>query len=446
MWFPADPALLDRVRTGLTSGSYDLEVLIQEIRDDFALFTFCLKGLARQLARENIQPPQGTSPVEILRWAGLDRLRAIFQSDDDAISFHDLRELSDFQAARLKEALVAASAAEALAEHSAIDPAVGYSTALLRQLGLTLIAWNYPALYRRSLSAQGTEGLDEVLSRALGFTPALLGATIMQDWPLSETVQTAVTEPNRQRRTAPPSRLEHICRIGELLARANDPERNPSAPDDWIAARREIQSTLGLHGLELIRARTTTHTRHYADLDIVELHDLSTLDPARRVHLHTGAELLRANVAVKHCPPILARKIRDLYANIVPGKINRANINTLVREIIPSAGFSAGAVYIIDPVEPRLLPRLKIGEPRLRQLVPLSLNRSTDPLLTAFECFAPIQASSTEGLAILAGGLGGEQRAGVLYLEFPEIIGGGQRLLGPFKAIRQALNDCLGLD
>lgn len=446
MWFPADPQLLDRVRHGLLSGAYDLRLdqLIEEIRNDFALFTFCLKGLAKQLAAERLAPPRDANPVEILRWAGLSRLRRVLHGEDNAISFHDLRELSDFQAARLKEALVSASTTEVLAEHSSVDPAAGYSTALLRQLGLTLIAWNYPALYHRSLAAQGKETLDDVLTRALGFTPARLGAAIMHDWPLTPTVQAALTEPNRPRRDLPPNRLEHLCRIGEMLARANHPEHYPQAESDWLAARREIQTTLGMNGLDAIRTRTQSHTRHYADLEIIELNDIAALDPARRVQTHSATELLKANSYLRGCPPLLARKIRDLYANIVPGRIDRTNINTLVRQIIPSAGFSGGAIYILDPLEPRLIHRLAIGTPRRDYLPIVPLNEADHPIVLAFQCLAPIHEAARDGYEVLAGGIGGTHRAGVLYLEYSEIIPDTARLLNSFRAIRQALTDCLG--
>ncbi len=447
MWFPPDPELLRRVRSGLASGAYDLDIdfLIDEIRDDFALFTFSLKGLTVVLADEGVEAPHGLSPIEILRWAGLPRLRRIFGGADESISFHNLREVSDFQAARLKEAIVSASTAEVLAEHGALDPDTGYSTALLRQLGLTLIAWNYPALYRRSLAAQDADGLDEVLTRALGFSPAHLGGAVMRDWPLTGEIHAAVFEPSRAKRVSPPGRLEHICRIGEMLARANDPENHPSAAADWQHVRRELEDSLGADGLHVIQARSRDNGRHYATLDIVGLEDITELDPARRVHVHTGTALLRGNRHIKHCPPLLARKLKDLYANIVPGRIDRANVNTLVREIIPSAGFSGGAIFILDPIELRLVPRLRIGEPRLRTLSTLTVSGSRDPVMTAFQCRAPVQESSEFGIAILSGCIGGEHRAGVLYLEFPQILASGPRIATAFKAIRRALDDCLGL-
>ncbi|MFM1848493.1 MAG: hypothetical protein RL417_1967 [Pseudomonadota bacterium] len=447
MWFPANPEILERIRSGLGSGAYELDIdfLLDEIRDDFALFTYCLKGLTRLLAQEKVEAPLDLSPVEVLRWAGLPRLKIILADSHDTLTFHNLRELSDFQAARLHEAIVSASTAEVLAEHSQLNAGTGYSAALLRQLGLTLIAWNYPALYRRSLAAQDPLGLDEVLARALGFSPALLGAAVMRDWPLQSDIQAAVFESSRSGRPNSPGRLEHICRIGEMLARANDPERHPTASTDWEQAQREIKSTLGADGLHLIQIRARAHGKHYSGLDIAALEDISAIDPARRVHGHSGSTLLRNNRHIRNCPPLLARKLRDLYGDIVPGRIDRANINTLVREIIPSAGFSAGTIFILDPVEPRLIPRLKFGEPGERALTSIPVSGATDIIMTAFQCRAPVQDSSMNGLAVVAGSLGGEHRAGVLYLEFPPILASGPRILTAFKAIRRALDDCLGL-
>jgi hypothetical protein len=163
------------------------------------------------------------------------------------------------------------------------------------------------------------------------------------------------------------------------------------------------------------------------------------------VHTHTGTALVRNNRHIKSCPPLLGRKLRDLYGDIVPGRIDRANINTLIREIIPSAGFSAGAIYILDPIELRLIPRMKIGEPQRRSLIPLAVTGTGDPIMTAFQCRAPVQDSTGDGVAILAGSIGEENRAGVIYLEFPQILASSPRVLTAFKAIRKALDDCLGL-
>lgn len=446
LWFPADPEILGRIRAGFKTGdSLDSELIFNQIRNDFALFTYCLKGVTKLLASERVAPPKDLTPLQVLRWAGLPRIQKILFDGEEEISFHNLREISDFQAARLKEALVSASAAEVLAEHAALDPDTGYSAALLRQLGLALIAWNYPALYRRSLAAKDGGGLDEALARALGFSPALLGAAVMRDWPLQTEVQAAVLEPSRAVRTNSPGKLEHICRISEMLSRANAPEHHPSAAADWQQAQREIRTALGSEGLELIQLRAETHGKHYADLAVVGLEDIVMIEPARRVHVHTGTALVRNNRHIKSCPPLLGRKLRDLYGDIVPGRIDRANINTLIREIIPSAGFSAGAIYILDPIELRLVPRMKIGEPQRRSLIPLAVTGTGDPIMTAFQCRAPVQDSTGDGVAILAGSIGEENRAGVIYLEFPQILASSPRVLTAFKAIRKALDDCLGL-
>ncbi|HPN73314.1 MAG TPA: HD domain-containing phosphohydrolase, partial [Candidatus Omnitrophota bacterium] len=59
----------------------------------------------------------------------------------------------------------------------------GFLSALLRQLGITLVAWNYPAAFDRALkSVTSTQPLTTVLSSMLGFSPELLAASLVRQW------------------------------------------------------------------------------------------------------------------------------------------------------------------------------------------------------------------------------------------------------------------------
>src|SRR5262249_37415849 len=152
---------------------------------------------------------------------------------------------NELQALRFRESLLSASAAEILASKNAIDPEDGFSCGLLRQLGLTLIAWNYPRVYNRAMECiTPNEGLDFQLQKVLGFSPSLLGLTFAQRWNLSDEILVALGDRKKRFSVSASERsdsgaqhvgemLSKICEVSEALARANDPEHYPTALRDW---------------------------------------------------------------------------------------------------------------------------------------------------------------------------------------------------------------------
>jgi len=450
LWFPANPALVARIRTGLGEGSYDLDIdfLIEEITDDFALFTWCLKGLSALVAEEWARLPSRHNPVEMLRLAGVANIRRLFEQGGGAVSTHDIRNSADFQVARLRHAMVSACAVEAIAPTFEIDREIGFSTALLRQLGLALIAWNYPTVYRRCLGelrGAGSASLDDLLSRALGFAPTVLAVAIVDQWGLSPEVQAAVGSNGQAE--AP---LDRLCRVGEALARANEPEVYPHAAGDWHLARGEIEGALGHEGVKVIQERAREAIAHYEEELPKLFRQKIELDPDRRIHRARESLLLESNQAARSCSPEVRKLFRELYGTIQPGAVDRATIDQLVREVVPACGFTGGIIYIVDPSTMTLVPRLRFGAVELRLPVNIPCGQfleSSDAIVTAFRCHSPITEQGKGHLGFMAGSIGLEQRAGVLYLEAPDrsLREDDRALFTRFRAVRQALHDCLAL-
>jgi hypothetical protein len=450
-WFPANAQLLDRIRRGLSEGTYELDVdfLLAEIRTDFSLFMYLIREVMREVQREGLNPPAVSSPIELLRWSGLPRIKKILNQTAGNLSAHSLESMNDAQAGRLREAMVSASTSEVLAQRSSVDADLGYSMGLLRQLGLTLVAWNYPSVYQRVYSALKPEStIDEELSQALGFSPALLAISLLQDWGLGVELWGPIDDLPRgaEASLGVASTLREICRVGEALARATDPDHYPSAVGDWENAKRELEKRFGYEGLKLIQARLRENCESYARLLPQVFAPLKEFDPEKRIHQHREQELILQNQYVAQCPPEVAIKFKELYARLRPGVAARDAISFLVKDLVPFAGFYAGAVFIVEPASMLLEPRVQFGAAKLRRI-----RRGEIRSESAFFCSAPIiEHDSNSGPQAVVGiscVLGEQHRAGVLYLEIQRqhFDDEARAALAVFKAIRRALMDCLGM-
>lgn len=463
MWFPVNMALLEKIKQGFKEGLYDLDVdfLIVELKSDFSLFAFCLKNLLTQIREKKIAPPPADmldNPVGLLRWAGVATLRKLLETDPKKISIHSLTETTEFQSSCLKEAMISSSTAELMAGNELLGSELGFACGVMRQLGLTLIAWNYPTVYRKALAAatETQHSIDEVLSQLLGFSPLLLANTLATSWGLKSELVDGDGKPD-----TPPShlqsvatRLHHICEVGEALARASHPEIHPGAAKDWDMARTEIEHNLGEQALKIITEKVRDNCESYFNAYPELFHDLDEIDPEARIVVVRQRRSQKRNPFLKNCAPALRKVIENLYADIEEGPVSRENISSLVRDIIPLAGFSGGCIYTLDPGTMTLSPRLKIGLLAKNDIKPVLYKPNTpsdDPIISAFQCQTPVIEDASldlsNDLTLIAGALGDRQRTGVLYLEAPAFLhdDGESLMLLHFKAVRQALQDVLRL-
>ncbi|MCB0360447.1 MAG: hypothetical protein KDD44_12450, partial [Bdellovibrionales bacterium] len=137
-WFPPQQDVLEKIRTRFEAGDYqeDRQELTRDLKEDFALYMYCLKALTEMVERGEIrtrdeQNVKGSrTPNAIVESAELGVLRAIFEKTYSEISMHSMKEMSELQALRFQESMISASTAEVLAESANIDPEIGYSCGL----------------------------------------------------------------------------------------------------------------------------------------------------------------------------------------------------------------------------------------------------------------------------------------------------------------------------
>mgnify|MGYP006274915549 CR=1 FL=1 len=468
LWFPVNPETLASIREHFTTGSFnnDPERLLDMLKTDFALFTFLVKELVPVALEYNVSNDVVNNPMELLRWAGVARIKAIISDDALLPSNHLFQELEPFQAERLRETAIIASTAEVLSEKNNLDPETGFCRGVIREIGLNLIAWNYPTLYARVLkNLTAAKSLDEELTTELGFSPSLLAMRVLR--PRSGDVASDMDAMKQTWAT-----YDRLCEVGEALARAENPNTYPSAENDWKLASEYLEKTVGTQAIDLIKNRAIEHSREYERTLAGSFHSLAEFSPEKKVQHHKRQESARGNRYLSQCPPEIQKALRNLYAEISGEDSPRAALEMLFQAIIPQAGFTGGCVFVVDPSSFALTPRTKFGKVRLRVIEQVALRHSlqnegdedklgvlmskpsveSDSAATALSCAHPvierhdeIEESSFTGMY---GSLGESRKIGVLYLEAPAgtTIEADSQSVGTFKAVRQALSDALRLD
>lgn len=463
-WFPLNPETLAKIRKGIDSGLYehDIDELVSEIRSDYSLYIYCLKELAKKIDVEGGLSPRGRSPAQIMKDSGLAELKEILSFKSEPAPTHTIKNLTEVQAQRLQQALTSATVAETIACKIEINADSAYCCGLLRQLGLTLIAWNYPHVYTKSLAklSNSTESLDVILTRALGFSPMSLSISLARSWNLAPEIlggmgDSAILDNidiSRGIKNAATT-LSKICEVGEALARASDPETYPSATSDWSSAAQAITSYLGPDGLGLVQRRVKEACASYLDAnpDLFDLDALSQINDGGPPSDY-AQKLLARNTYVKNCAPIIQMQISDTYHKLHPDLVSRDALDSLIKETLPLAGFSQAAIFMLEPFSFTLVPVIKTGTNCTLPTNAIKLNSSEvdqNPIALAFRCGTPINQEMTteigEKIPIIAGVLGNTQRTGVLLVRISKMFEqpDAPDPIATFKALRQCMLDCL---
>jgi hypothetical protein len=467
LWFPINPQVLTTMREKFVKGAYDHSpgLLLEDLKKDFALFTFLVKELIPIATAERVANTIVHNPAELLRWAGPSRIGSLVMDDSLLPQSHIFHALEPFQAERLRETAIIASTAEILSESHNLDPDTGFCHGVLREIGLNLIAWNYPTLYSRvvrSLAVDRT--LDDELSKELGFSPSLLAMRVLRP--------SDSTNPPDDALGQTWATYEQLCEVGEALARSENPDTYPSAENDWKLASAYLKKTVGEKGIDLIKSRAVEHSKEYQKSLNSLFKSLEEFNPERKIAGHRKRSTARKNKYLPFCSKEVQAALKNLYAEMAEAKAARSVLESLLRTIIPQAGFTGGCIFIVDPGAMALMPRTVFGDVKLRSIQRVALRQThailhssaividssesnrcdTDLAATALSCAQPVIERLEESLTLsftgIYGSLGDARKIGVLYLEAPEAVdmNADQLSISTFKAMRQALADALQLD
>lgn len=460
-WLPADPELLERIQFGIEEGKYEesIDELINELKKDISLFTYCLKKLSEMSAPQLAHQVHAVHPVDVLRNAGVERLRVLLKDSHQSLHLNAFSRLKSYQLNRMQESVTSARAAETLAEGLEIDSDVGYASALFRQFGLTMIAWNYPRLYTKAVS-ELDEGktVDQVLDRVLGFSPMLLGLSLAREWNIVPELRIALGDSHGSKTIDAKEQAEverrgralhKICEVSEALARAQSGEKYPGARADWLTARSEIERRLGKDGFLLLEEKIRESCSHYLQAMPALLRPAEETPLERQSKPESLEQKLRRNSYLQYCPPKVRQSLQELYTALKPDTIDKDNVRLLANELFPAAGFNRGCFYSYDPAEKNLIPRLAVGISGLSEYEVVGLD-TNDAVAEIFRKGGTMYQQDTWDIANPArilSAYGDIQRVGVLRVELSQSLAklSEEQCLLLLKAFRQTLMDVLKL-
>lgn len=461
-WIPINNDAVDKIKRRLASKEYEgnRELLIEDLKADISLFALTIRCLDDFIVPEQ----RDQHPIALLRALDLETVRKlVFQCD--GVTTHRLEQATEMQQLCTRHALISCGTAQVIAGHVDHDPHAVATASMLRQLGLLLVAWNYPKTYQKALSQIAASGgnLDEILFSYLGFAPSKLGQHLAIDWSQDPGLFVSIgTNPPPHLSTGSMTEealgrakeVAEICEIGEALARVNDPTHFPAAAKEWEAVLAELTDYLGADGLDKIKDSLTKTYSSYLAVNPKLLDFDTDLKKKARVSNNVVAQkLLTANANVKKCPAHIQELFKEVYSEVREASISIDALNVLVKNLVPRSGFIRGCVYLADAANGTLVPKLKIGDVDINRFKILrsGSNRYSHPVLEALTCQIPIKQENVimygDLVSHVTGVFGTRDKVGVLYLEMGQelLTSAGHEPLIIFKAIRQALNDCLNL-
>jgi hypothetical protein len=419
-----------------------------------------LHALKRHCERAVAQEQLEIDPLEVLNPAAhqppIGGTEASSPSLARALSSHRLDAADPEQRFALTTASVAAATGEALGALMDQDEGITFVVACLRQLGLLLVAWNYPHVYARAVAQTSEDAsLEQNLNSLLGFSPSTLAIAIAQRWRISPVMRASIGDEIALQMLDPATQakaqdLRRICEAGEAFARYLNPEHFPRAEQDWEKVSAFLKAELGSTALQAIMHGVHQYVQRLnvawpGGLPVPELLG-ATSEPDSQ-----SARAERRNRYLSALAPPLREMLEYIYQTLPLNGVSRDSLDTLLKRAVPEAGFSRGLVYLLDPDSMRLTPRVGIGDVRVSQVSSVIPSAQTSEVARALQSLVPREGriSEIDGNAAetLAGALGIQQRAGVLYLEMgPHLLGmSSSQRLTVFKALRQTLSDILRL-
>lgn len=472
-WFPANPEVLKLVRKNLWEGAYTkVDEIIKDLKRDFALYTHCLRQLATELVNHPKDKGKGKTDIFTL-FSNLTvaDFQKLLPSAASKISTHKIQAISEVQAERLQNLVISTTAVETLSKKAELDSETAVATALFRQLGMLLVAWNYPKIYARIASNPvATEReLDAKVEQVLGYSPVELGMDLIRPWGIPEEIEKAVKmnrgsgeeEAEKAQGTVIDADQERynelvkLCEIGEALAIGSGSEDSPQAKENWEWAKREAGEYLGPGAVTLLEDKIGEKWSSYSSALPVLFDRVFAADGRRRkAYSDYVRNRYNSNPYILKCSHATQQLFLQVYRHLVEGKPSPHSLKILVDELVPEMGFKYGCIYLADQEALKLVPVAAIGEARKEQLKPVlysSLGLVTDALSKAMMYPAPVKGimlKDARQLLYIAASLGSGLKKGVLYLETDkeQFMSGREDPLVYFKAIRKCLADALNIE
>lgn len=450
-WFPANPKVLKEIWQGVREKRYKTnEDFIDAIRQDFSLFGFCLRQIARNTRRDNLK----WELVEALDKMPTAELLRILPTNEKQVSSHDMHESSPEQRESIQHFFISASTVALLAKSANVDGLTAICAEFFRQVGYALISWNYPRIYAKAVLNQPSdwEALDKTLQKIVGASPRDIGYELARSWHagpvLLDIIGSSIANGGPKSitdKTPEEEIIKQFCLIGETLAKTANPEHDDMfhGASEWaVAAVKEIA---GDDGLEELSQTIDEQWSGYIQ---------ALSEPASATDTPHQTTNVFVNEFMEECPTQIRSSLSHCYSLMSPGKPSAQALRQLVEFTVVECGFTKGCIYLVDPKELRMLPHIVIGGTTKDNFRPgylQSIGTRNDPLTTAYVTLNSVRGysyfASAKTLAYIAAPLGLSEKRGVFYLETAneELLNDEQRLGVVYHAVLQTIGHALNI-
>jgi HDOD domain len=457
-WLPVQASVYNRFKERLRAGEYEgkHEHFLLDLRADPALFFYVASRFCHLFPSLH----QGAGAT----YPSMSEMAEVLQSlppRAEDLSLHTLSNASKLQVARLRHGVVSTSTAELIAVKHGYDSLSTFSCASLRQLGLSLIAFNYPSIYRRACEESRARSVSVALEveRLLGFSPEKLAACLGMKWGMREDIAHSVLATPIGRPPTTSQNLPWVLRfatVGESFARLSDHDTYPHAFEEGQWVKDEFTKLLGKDALALVQEKITeTFLAQGLSLDSAK-NTLGSLEEIiERSHSSFASHSMKENQALQECSQATVELFQQIYALIRPRSASLAATNHLVSEVVPRLGFSRGCIYVVDQKTQIALPRLRFSPDDATRYCAVSLTQGTELahlLASARNAPAPLREKnvflhSATPMSHVTWKLGDEKNLGILHLEVNEehTDRSSRDILTLFEVLRRALLCCVGL-
>lgn len=467
-WMPANPDFLKQIRRSIREKAYtSAAALLDDICRDPGLFGYCLNILS---ARQGVKAEK--SAFDLLFALPLDQIEDLLPMSTTKVSRHVLASANEYQVRRSQQTILATTIAEMLGEKTSSEHARSLSAlAFCRQIGLSLVSWNYPRVFSKIIdqSVESFTEIETMLQQVLGFLPLRLGYEFARVWGLAPSLVEVLASAAETDGTkgwsasgaqpgcepASGAGLLWSCRIAEAVALGADHDSFPNADMEWSLGIEELKDQCGPRALITCSERVQGRWAVHAD-SLPQWYREIFNEQGRCESNYSAVGRLRfdQNPYISKCSRVVQDEFARAYRALVEGRASEESLKILVSQLIPAAGFHSGCIYLVQTSNMAMRPTIYIGDARKGKFIPAYASKTIltmDPLVRAYSFNTNVRGSSNEeGEEVLyfCGVLGSTSRRAVLYLEtsHPCYRNGMQDPSVCFKAIQRALLDALNLD
>lgn len=444
-WFPARAEALEVINRRAEDGTYSATptLLIEDLKNDLALCGKVISALTPDADSERYF----LSPLEDLQNMSVEEIIHLLPKSLASLSPHRFERASTALKSVVNCSITSSLATETFARTAAergvaVTETNAFSCSLLRQLGLNLLAWNYPSILFRVLKNTPSDRIDQALKSAFGFSPLSLGSELARRWRI-EPAMRATLEPLAPYQKHEP--LRDVCELGDLFGQKQHKAIFPAAAKEWEERKEYLKHLIGTESTKEIEERVEAVVeQHLMSLFRTEPKTLNASFSVLRPSTPSPA-IWSVNPFLKDLPVELHREYESIYENLERADKNVAALKGLTDRAIPASGFARGVICLeeveTETLKPAIPIGLKSGEGRALKSLLITASEARESSIPMMQ----EEVSAQGRVRRISGAFRANTRRGVLVLELNSSAAADPKrdnvLL--FKAARACLERCL---